>query len=175
MTTIQREKQLLQAMEVKGYTPLFDSQEEALDTIGRSLKALLDYQNSVIQMEFTQPILYARYEGEELRDKVMALDAKRRSKHESAITNCNLLNRICDRYEVERIVPIDTSDRHQVAEFIGNFCYETFDAGLYRTPQEAFTKRAERRTLYEAPLSGAAICETLKEIEDLAKEKPLEQ
>lgn len=101
--------------------------DDAYGTIINAMGSFVDYQNHVINMGIIQPTLYARYEGQELRDKVMDLDQRRKSKHDAAIANMSMLNRICDNYGVERIAPVDTNDRYAVAEFIGDFCAEIYE------------------------------------------------
>lgn len=129
MSTItEREKSLIKAMKSQNFEAFFDGdQEDAYDTITTAMSTFVDYQNHVINMSILQPTLYARYEGQELRDKITNLDTTRRMKHDSAIANMSMLNRICDAYGVEPIAPVDTKDRYAVADFIGNFCAEIYE------------------------------------------------
>lgn len=127
-TIIEREKNLIKAMKAQNFEAFFEGDaDDAYDTIVSAMGSFVDYQNHVITMGIIQPTLYARYEGQELRDKVMDLDQRRKSKHDAAIANMSMLNRICNSYGVERISPVDTRDRYAVAEFIGNFCAEIYE------------------------------------------------
>lgn len=56
---------------------------DMLDILDSDMKALSDYVNAVYAMETSIPIILARYEGEEVRDRIQALDQRRRDKHES--------------------------------------------------------------------------------------------
>lgn len=58
---------------------------------------------------------------EEFERKLKNIDTKRRDKHNSVIDACNQLNRLCDKYHLERICHTDTKDRSAVANFAANF------------------------------------------------------
>lgn len=143
MTVLEKQATLLKAMKEQNYTHYFDGdKDDALDTIGDAMTSFVEYQNSVINMAIMQPMLYARYEGDDLRDRVMNLDTTRRMKHESAIANAKMLNRICDAYGLEPFVPIPDGpiedQRAAVAAFAGTFCNEIYDEKRTRSPQESY-------------------------------------
>lgn len=71
-----------------------------------------------------------RLEGQDLRDRLMELDSKRRAAHEAAIDACNILNRQCDRLGVARCSEEDTGNRSKVADFTGRFVFETYFEGI---------------------------------------------
>ena len=132
-TIIEKEKNLIRAMREQDFQLFFEGdREDALDTISSAFNSFPAYHNTVIRMTAIQPIIYARYEGQELRDKMEDLDNTRSSAHESAISNISMLNRICDAYGVEKIADIDTKNRYQVAEFVGQYCAEVYEAGKSR-------------------------------------------
>lgn len=130
---LERERQLLKAMQEQDFQPFFDGdRDDAFNTIAEAFNSFSAYQNTVIRMTAMQPIIYAHCEGEELRDKMTDLDNTRHSAHESAIANLTMLNRICDAYRTERIADIDTKDRYQVADFVGQYCAEVYETGKSR-------------------------------------------
>ena len=140
---VEKQTALLQAMKQQNYQHFFEGdKDDALDTISDAMNSFVEYQNSVINMAIMQPLLYARYEGEELRDRVMNLDQTRRFKHESAIASSNMLNRICNAYGVEPFVNIPDGpvedQRAAVAEFTGTFCQEMYDSKRTRSPKESY-------------------------------------
>ena len=127
-TIIERERNLINAMKQQNFEIFFEGNpDDAYNTIVDAMGSFVEYQNHVINMGIVQPTLYARYKGQELRDKVSDLDERRTIKHDSAIANMSMLNRICDSYGVERIAPVDTNDRYAVAAFIGDFCAEIYE------------------------------------------------
>lgn len=135
-TILERERQLLRAMKEQDFQPYFNGDRgDAFNTIAGVFDSLLEYQNAVIRMTAMQPIIRARYEGQELREKMADLDSIRHSSHEAAIANIAMLNRICDAYGAEKIADIDTTDRYQVADFVGEYCAEIYGAGKSRTPE----------------------------------------
>lgn len=129
-TFLEKEKQLIKAMQQKDFQPFFEGDKnDAFDTLAKALDSFPAYKNSVIRMTVMQPIIYARYEGQDLRDKISNLDSNRRSAYESAIANISMLNRICDAYGTERFADIDTKNRCQVANFVGQYCAEVYETG----------------------------------------------
>jgi len=159
MGILQKEKDLLKAMDRQGYEKMFDSRDDALDFITDCFSSLVDYQNVVINQVVMTPIYYQRFEGEELRDRVQSLDEKRRSIHDKTIGKVAQLNRICDKYHVPHIAEIDTSDRYAVADFVGQFCYEMYEAGMTHrnidisekkvTMDDLMSLRGDRRDAYD--------------------------
>lgn len=99
-----------------------------LETIEDKVSSFPRYVEQVYNMEVLIPILYARYEGEELRDKITNLDLSRRMAHESAIAACSCLNRLCDSFGVPKICP-ESTNRGLIADFVGKFVYEMFLCG----------------------------------------------
>ena len=132
---LEKERQLLKAMQEQDFQPFFEGdRDDAFNTIGDALDSLQEYQDTVIRMTAMQPIIRARYKGQELRDRVSDMDGRRRIAHESAIAKLTMLSRICDAYGTERIADIDTSNRYQVADFVGQYCAEIYEAGKSRDP-----------------------------------------
>lgn len=70
------------------------------------------------------PIIYAKYEGQDLRDAVQNLDAKRRHAHEHAISSCSILNRMAKQYNVSAFCP-DIDQLSVTRDTIADFCAET--------------------------------------------------
>ena len=141
MTYIEKEKAIIDKMKETGFALFDGDEEEAYDTVSQSLDSFTNYANTVIRQQTMLPIYYARYDGEELRDKVTNLDTRRRYAHDNAIGNLNMLNRISDRLGLEPFADIDTSDRYKVADFIGKFVNETYNNGIGRTFDEAVLER----------------------------------
>ena len=52
---------------------------------------------------------YATLEGDELREKVTAVDRRRRNHHEEAIINCKMINRLAAANGVEDVFKLLTS------------------------------------------------------------------
>lgn len=88
-----------------------------LEFVETRMQKFGNYVNEVYMMEYSLPILYARYEGEELQDKVMALDIRRKIAHDSAIAAIAQLNRLSVQLQTEPLFSGDVTDRYQVADF----------------------------------------------------------
>lgn len=164
---LERERNLITAMKNQHFQPFFEGDvDDAYETLDHAFKSLIEYQNSVIHECVMQPIINFRYEGDPqaIQEARMKFDRTRRINHDAAIASVNMLNRICDKYGVEPIAPIDTKDRYAVADFIGEFCAELYETGqghndihtadqLYkhrqgrsdRYPTDHITKRIEER------------------------------
>lgn len=133
---LEKEKNLVKAMQEQDFQPYFHGdREDALITIARAFDSFLAYQTTVIRMTAMQPIIRARYKGQELRDEITNLDGNRRSAHEATIANVSMLNRICDAFGTEKIAQIETTDRYQVADFVGQYCAEIYETGKSKTPE----------------------------------------
>lgn len=126
----ERQTNLIRAMQAQNFEQFFDGDaKDAYETLTSAMESLVNYQNAVIAMETQMRLLRFTKEGQDFRDAVQQLDTNRRYKHDAAIANLNILNRICDAYETERICPIDTSDRYEAAKFIGEWCNEMYQNG----------------------------------------------
>lgn len=91
--------------------------QEVVDLIVDRMNKLGAYVESVYTMEVTLPSLRFRYEGEEYRDKVMALDSRRRSAHEAAIAAVAQLTRWAKAVGVDPMFVGDLDDRYAIADF----------------------------------------------------------
>ena len=70
---------------------------------------------------------YATLDGEELREKVEAVDRRRRRNHEDAIINCKLINRVAALYGIDPVFTGDPADRLQIADFCLDVTVELFE------------------------------------------------
>ena len=131
MSTItERQNNLIRAMKQQNFQQFFDGDaQDAYETLTSAMESLVNYQNSVISMETQMKFLRFIKEGQDFRDAVVQLDTNRRYKHDAAIANLNILNRISEAYGVEPFCPVDTSDRHAAADFIGEWCNEMYNNG----------------------------------------------
>ena len=96
-----------------------------IEIIGNQMKAFGEYVNSVYNHITQTSIIYALYEGDDLRDKLMQLDKRRRIAHESAIAACSQINRMCEIYNVPKFCP-ETDDRYIIADFCAQVTVEFF-------------------------------------------------
>ena len=108
-----------------------EAKEYAEETISDAIRSFANYACCVAHMQRMIQIwvMSSRYDGQEFRDKVEALDHKRRIAHDAAIANLSMLNRICDMLDVERF-EVDLKDRYAVGDWIGMFCAELYDNGI---------------------------------------------
>lgn len=137
MTYIEKEKAIIDKLKETDFALFDGDEEEAYDTVSQSLDSFTNYANSVIRQQTMLPIYYARYDGEDLRERVSNLDTRRRYAHDNAIGNLNMLNRISDKLGLEPFADIDTEDRYKVADFIGKFVSETYNNGIGQTFDDA--------------------------------------
>lgn len=127
---IDKEREIISKLEETGYEMFDGDKEEAMDFISSKVETFPHYANVVINEQIMTPIWRARYEGQELRDKIESIDATRRYAHESAIGAVTALNRFCKNLGLEPFADIDTNDRHAVAEFVGKAVNEVYNAGI---------------------------------------------
>ena len=96
-------------------------------SITMCMQSFSAYVDVVYNMEVQIKIGATRYEGDDYRNFVMNLDAGRRAAHESAISHCSMLNKICKMLGVQEICDCDINDRYAVADFCMAITKEIFD------------------------------------------------
>ena len=80
------------------YNKLVESYNEdtdALEIIESDMKRINDYVTIVYNETYLTPLYRVMYEGDELRDRIQALDSDRRQKHDLAIMAVKRINRFC--------------------------------------------------------------------------------
>lgn len=93
--------------------------EEMLEFIKERMSHICNYVDKVTMMEYSIPLLNARYDGQNLRDKIENLDRQRRIAHEMAIAATKQLNRLCVAEGINKLFDGDEDDRYQIADFCG--------------------------------------------------------
>lgn len=129
---------IMQKMAETNYDMFEGDKDEAMEFLADKLEAFPRYANVVIRQQIMMPIWQQRFEGQEFRDKVQEIDATRRFAHESAISTCNILNRMSKSFGLEPFADIDTGDRHAVAEFVGKSVNEVYNDGIGNDSGRAF-------------------------------------
>jgi len=93
--------------------------DDTLEFIKERMDHICNYVDKVTMMEYTIPILNARFEGQDLRDKIENLDSQRRIAHEMAISAVKQLNRICVANSIDKLYTGDEDNRYEIADFCG--------------------------------------------------------
>ncbi len=88
-----------------------------LDALNSAMESFCDYVDGVDNTELAIKMAYARLEGEDLRESVQRYDGLRRQRHEAAIGNVRLVNRLAKMYGVKPLFVGDEQDRLQIADF----------------------------------------------------------
>lgn len=162
---IDKEKQLLEKLRQTNYEMFDGNREEALDFVSQRLTAFPNYANVVIREQILTPIWRLNMEGQQLRDQIMGMDQRRRSSHDNAIASLNGLNRMCKRLGIGRFADIDTSDRHAVADFVGDYVNELYNSGIGKG-FDAATCQKDRG--YDTGRTRTHILEMEQEFRDIA-------
>lgn len=84
-----------------------------------------------------------RIDRDEYIYRIETNDRARRVAHNVAIDSCNQLNRLCDRYNIERFCPAEEASRTEVADFIGKFVYDYYQEGIHKTAEVNIDKSIE--------------------------------
>lgn len=92
---------------------------EILDDI---CQKCLDYMNSVEAHSKAIELIRFRYDADELKDRIREADLHRHIIHETAISNCNLLNRLADTFHIGKVFTGNVENRFEVADF----CMEVY-------------------------------------------------
>lgn len=103
------------------------AESDDLEIIEDVVKSCTQYVQDVDVGEAQIKRFYATLDGEELRERVMAVDKRRRAHHEDAIVNCRMINRLAACYGITSVFTGDTEDRLQVADFCLDVTVEIFE------------------------------------------------
>ena len=105
----------------------FKDDDEMLEFIKERMQYICRYVESVTAMEYSMPLLRARFEGQELREKIENLDRNRRISHEAAISAVKQLNRLCVSEGVEKLYSGDEENRYEIGDFCGEVVNTLFE------------------------------------------------
>lgn len=100
--------------------------KEDLDTIDDALTQCRRYVEVVDATEQQIKLAYVRFDGDDLREKVVNYDRQRRAAHEAAIGSANMLNRLSNLYGCEKIYN-GGEDRLEVADFCLEVVVQIFE------------------------------------------------
>lgn len=104
------------------------AEPDDLEIIQDAVNSFTSYVKDVDVGEQQIKLAYATLDGEELRQRVTAVDARRRRCHEEAISNAKMLNRLAEIYKVSAVFTGDFGDRLQVADFCLDVTVELFES-----------------------------------------------
>lgn len=112
---------------IKALFSALHGDEIMLNAMVQQLDYFTKYVNSVVDYVIKGEML--RESGasfDQLRAGLERLDVSRKLCHDGAISAVNMINRTCNMYDVEVLTDVDTTDRHAVADFVGNFILEIY-------------------------------------------------
>lgn len=125
---------------IAAYCAKFGSDEENISFLEDRFDSFRTYVNAVASMEYKIPILRFRLEGDEFRDAVMELDRYRKVCHDDVISTCSFFNRVSANLGLQPFYEGNIEDRHQVAEFAGDFVNELYQRGISPTREYDSTR-----------------------------------
>lgn len=121
----------------------YKDDDTKLAMIEKAMNSLSEYVDAVYGMETNMFIVRFRYEGEEVRERITAMDTHRRRTHDAAIVYVNILSRMADMAGVPRMFTgtTDESDFRYDRNVIGDFCIDAVNA--FFKDREKYTKVSE--------------------------------
>ncbi len=90
---------------------------EITEAVTDAVMSCAEYVAGVVESETKTVLARTMYDGQEYREAVMNYDAARSRKHNAAIANVKMLNRIAASFETGPVFTGDADVRVQVAEF----------------------------------------------------------
>lgn len=133
MKFIDKERNILIKLQQTNYEMFDGNASDAFDFVAAQLEKFPAYTNIVIREQIMQPIWYARFEGENLRDHIQSMDERRKMAHDGAIKSIDILNRLSKNLGLEPFADVDTKDRHAVAELVGQYVSEVYNNGINKS------------------------------------------
>lgn len=152
--------------------------EMSCSFLTRAFTAFPEYANVVIRQQTMIPIWNARYEGQDLRDRVSEIDRQRHNAHEAAISSANMLNRMCAKNGLEPFFDGNTADRYEVADFVGDYVNEVYNHGIGKADGQGREltgmERAvhQRREDYDTSIPGKRLREVNAKFGDIVAGSP---
>ena len=163
-TFIQKIKNIINKLVETNFDFFDGSVDEACEFLEKRLISFPDYANVVIREQICLPMWRLRLDPEDFRINVQEIDRQRRDYHEAAIDAVNILNRLCAAIEVEPFSDIDTTDRHAVADMVGDFVIELYREGIGNSGMSGMDGATyEVRDSYDTSLPGGVIRGIVKE------------
>lgn len=118
-----------------GGSPL--ERDKAMQTVNGIFGPLSGYVDAVVRFETTVPMLRARYDGDDFKDRFASLDMRRHTAHDAAVGAVVRGNRLAEHYGVASVLPnvgCELTDsvltnpdvRTQVADFCGRYVLEAY-------------------------------------------------
>lgn len=110
---------------------MFDNKKDYLDTLQEGIDSIKQYFNAVIDHVTGSVLAKEKYKGEIslYQNEITKLDKSRKLKHDAAMVQCNMINRLCDTLNIEHFCDVDTQDRHAVNAFMYKFCIDVYKEG----------------------------------------------
>ena len=99
---------------ITGTDPQSRDDREILSDAFTSIHAYVD---AVVQGEIRIQMEGHGLEGQAYRDMITQYDQNRHNRHEAAIVNTRLLNRLAALYGLDPVFTGDDTQRHQIADF----------------------------------------------------------
>ena len=135
---------------------LFDGdKDDALEFIEGLLTTFPDYCNIVVRMQALIPVWKIRCEADEFRTRFTEIDTRRKHCHDACISAVDVLNRLFAQLSLGSFCDIDTSDRHVVANMVGDFVIELYRVGTNTGGLDGATY--EVRTEYDHKTPGEVL------------------
>ena len=129
------------------------SDEFDFKLIEMSIDSFKDYVNSVVDYAVKIPLVRERYsyDLDRVKDEIKRFDQIRHDAHEAAIASLTSLNRFCSAHNLEKLSDVNTNDRYQVAEFVGNFVNQVYNDTIKGGMDKAVEFAQERGDEYRYP------------------------
>lgn len=166
MDFLQKQEGILKRLKETDYKLFDGDKEDAMDFLGERLEAFPKYANVVVREQIMLPIWRNRFEGQDLRDKIMDIDKSRKIAHDNAISSVNILNRTCRALDLPPFVDIDTSDRYAVADFVGEYVSQVYNHGIGKTMDDATLNKTQE---YDTGKIQESIKETEAKLSGIAE------
>ena len=161
MCFMNKQNELLQRLYGTNYEQFDGDQEEALSFLQEQFEAMPDYVNIVIREQIMIPLWQNRCEPDEYRENIQSIDRSRRIAHDNAINSMNIINRLSNNLGLEPFFDVDTTDRHAVANMVGNYVCEIYNNAINKTFDDAALNRTQE---YDSKTIAKRLNESIQNI-----------
>lgn len=136
-TFLEKEQEILETLVNTDFAVFGGDEKDALETISESLDSFSDYAKLLIHRQNILPILRVQLQDEDYEKAVQELDTRLRNAHDNAIVGMSIMNRISKNLNLEPFAPVNTENRHAVAECVGQYVSEVYNYGIGQSFDDA--------------------------------------
>ena len=103
--------------------------EDDIEVVERAVDSIFNYYYISYRNKIHTPIVYAKYEGNELVNLLTDINKSEINAHKSAVDGCKMINRLCRLYDVD-LICTESTDNDEINKFVGEFVLDVYNSEI---------------------------------------------